>query len=421
MPKDGTGIDGIYETHDGSQVAYQVKYRQKQQLTFAEVAPFLGITEQFSDRVIFTNAATLSDKAIVRTRWVNREVFRALSPDALSAIEAWLKQKPLPVVRAKPDPNYQTQALADIKRTLATNDRATVVMACGTGKTLVSLWAAEQETPETVLVLVPSLTLLKQTLLEWSEQTSWDKQFSYLCVCSDPTVNLKDDALNTNTSEVGFRVDTDPAIVRQFLERQTTDIKIVFSTYQSAHVVAAGAKGLRPFDLAIFDEAHKTIRGASSYAVSDENIRIKKRLFLTATPRHVDIHHRDKEGEFRFYSMDDEAVYGPRAHTLSFGTAANKGIICRYKVIIALINKEMVDDFTRKQGITLVEKDEIGARWMATLIAVQKAIGQVDAKKVISFHSRVRLAQEFASKEPRGIAYRASKRVPQARGALPCF
>ena len=103
--------------------------------------------------------------------------------------------------------------------------------------------------------------------------------------------------------------------------------------------------------------------------------------------------------------MDDEAIYGPRAHTLSFGTAANKGIICRYKVIIALIDKEMVDDFTRKQGITLVEKDEIGARWMANLIAVQKAIEEVDAKKIISFHSRVRLAQEFASKEPRGIAY----------------
>jgi predicted helicase len=326
LPNDVTGIDGIYETHDGSKVAYQVKYRQKQQLTFAEVAPFLGITEQFSDRVIFTNAATLSDKAVVRTRWVNREVFRTLSPDALSAIEAWLKQKPLPIVRAKPDPNYQVDALADIKAALAKQDRATVVMACGTGKTLVSLWAAEQEAPKTVLVLVPSLTLLKQTLLEWSEQTSWSEQFSYICVCSDPTVDLKDDALNTDTSEVGFRVDTDPAIVRQFLERQTTDIKVVFSTYQSAHVVAKGASGLAPFDLAIFDEAHKTIRGASSYAISDENIRIRKRLFLTATPRHVDIRHRDKEGEFRFYSMNDEAIYGPRAHTLSFGTAANKGI-----------------------------------------------------------------------------------------------
>ena len=345
------------------------------------------------------------DKAIARTRWVNGEAFRALSPDALNTIEAWLKQKPLPIVRAKPDPNYQVHVLEDIKATLATHDRATVVMACGTGKTLVSLWAAEQEAPKSVLVLVPSLTLLKQTLLEWSEQTSWGKQFSYICVCSDPTVDLKDDALNTDTSEVGFRVDTDPAIIRQFLQRKTDDIKVVFSTYQSAHVVGEGANGLTSFDLAIFDEAHKTIRGASSYAISDDNMRIRKRLFLTATPRHVDIHHRDKEGEFRFYSMDDKTIYGPRAHTLSFGTAANKGIICRYKVIVALIDKEMVDDFTRKQGITFVEKDEIGARWMANLIAVQKAIEEVGAKKIISFHSRVRLAQEFASKEPRGIAY----------------
>ena len=86
LPKDATGIDGIYETHDGSHVAYQVKYRQKNQLTFAEVAPFLGITEKFADRVIFTNAATLSEKALVRTRWVSGEVFRALSTESLSAI-----------------------------------------------------------------------------------------------------------------------------------------------------------------------------------------------------------------------------------------------------------------------------------------------------------------------------------------------
>jgi predicted helicase len=103
--------------------------------------------------------------------------------------------------------------------------------------------------------------------------------------------------------------------------------------------------------------------------ISDENIRIKKRLFLTATPRHIDIRHRDKEGEFRVYSMDDEAVYGPRAHTLSFGGAAEKGIICRYKVIISLIDKEMVDDFTRKRGITLVEHDEVSARWISSKLS----------------------------------------------------
>src|SRR5262249_6498585 len=162
------------------------------------------------DRIIFTNAATLSDKAILRTRWVSAEIFRSLSSDALSRIEAWLKIEPSPIVRLRPDPNYQVQALTDIKAAFEKQDRATVVMACGTGRTLVALWAAEQASPKTVLVLVPSLTLLQQTLREWSEQTGWGSSFSYICVCSDPTVGLKDDALNTDKTEVGFRIDTDP-------------------------------------------------------------------------------------------------------------------------------------------------------------------------------------------------------------------
>lgn len=390
LPGNGTGIDGIYEAHDGSHVAYQVKYRRNHNLTYAEVAPFLGITEKFQerDRIIFTNAIALSDMAVARTRWFSGEVFNELSEPQLKQIEAWLKEKPVPFVRAIPDPNYQVQALAGIDATFQKHTRATVVMACGTGKTLLALWAAEQAKPKTVLVLLPSLTLLQQTLREWSEQTSWGSKFSYLCVCSDKTVGLKNDDLNIDTSEVGFRVDTDPAIVREFLERQTDDIKVIFSTYHSTEAVAEGSKGLAPFDLSIFDEAHKTTGlsgGAFSYALSDEKVRINKRLFLTATPRHIDIRKRDKEGEFRVQSMDDETIYGPRAHTLSFGAAANKGIICRYKVIISLIDKKMVDDFTRNNGITLVEGDEIGARWVANLIALDQAVKKVDAKKSSRF------------------------------------
>ena len=408
LPPDTTGIDGIYEAHDGSHVAYQVKYRQRPQLTYAEVAPFLGITERFTDRVIFTNAATLSDKAIQRTRWFSREAFLALSAEALAKIEAWLKQKPISVLRAQPDPRYQTQALADIKSTLAVHDRGNVVMACGSGKTLVSLWAAEQAEPKTVLVLVPSLTLLQQTLQEWSEQTSWGSRFSYICVCSDKTVGLKDDALNTDKSEVGFRVDTDPETVRRFLTRETNDVKIVFSTYQSAPVVSEGARGLPPFDLAIFDEAHKTTGregGLFSFGLFNANIPIRKRLFLTATPRHIDIRHRDKEGEFKVQSMDDETVYGPRSHTLSFAAAVKKGIICPYKVIISLIDKQMVSDFARRHGITIVKRDEISARWVANLIALQQAVEKVGADNIITFHSRVKTAQEFAASEPRGIGF----------------
>src|SRR5262249_53971975 len=54
-------------------------------------------------------------------------------------------------------------------------------------------------------------------------------------------------------------------------------------------------------------------------------------------------------------------------------------------------------------GITLVEGDQQATRWVATLIAVKKAIGETRATKVITFHSRVSHAQAFAGCPPRGI------------------
>jgi predicted helicase len=103
-------------------------------------------------------------------------------------------------------------------------------------------------------------------------------------------------------------------------------------------------------------------------------------------------------------SMDDEQIYGPRAHSLSFSAAPRLGVICPYKVIVSLIDKEMVTDFAMKHGITLVENDTIGARWVANLIAMDQAIKRVRATKIISFHSRVNLAIQFASDSPRGIS-----------------
>jgi superfamily II DNA or RNA helicase len=409
LPSDGTGIDGVYEAHDGSHVAYQVKYRQKANLTYREVAPFLGLTEQFSDRVIFTNASTLAHQALPRTRWVSRQDFAALSPEALTEICGWITEKPAPHPRATPDPRYQTQVLEDIAQTLETNSRATVVMACGTGKTLVALWAVEQAKPKSVLVLLPSLSLVQQTVREWTRHTNLGSRFRFICVCSDDTVAGKrdSDALELDTTDLGFRVDTDPNTVKRFLSASDNAVRVVFSTYQSSDVVSAGTKGLNPFEIAVFDEAHKTTGlagGQFSRPLSDAHIRIKKRLFFTATPRHIDIRSkRDKDGEYKVQSMDDPEVYGPRAHTLSFKAAADKGVICPYKVVISVVDKNLVDDFARKNGITLVDGDEVGTRWVSNLVALQQAIEHTAATKAITFHSRVNLAQDFASDSPRGI------------------
>ncbi len=406
LPSHDAGIDGIYQTFDGRYVAYQAKYRQAKTLSFGEVSTFLSLSDQFEERVIFSTADTLREIAADRSRFVSGQEFRDLSEAAFAQIIACIKSLPDPVIKAAPDPRYQTQALEDIAASLVEHDRANVVMACGTGKTFVSLWATEALNPKTVLVLLPSLSLLKQTLKEWSEQSGWGDLFSYICVCSDKTVGLKNDGLNIDQKEAGFRVDTDPEMVRSFLQRPSNTVKVVFSTYQSSPVVGAATVGLPPFDVGIFDEAHKTVglaKSAFGFALFDDKLAIRKRLFFTATPRHYNTRKQDKDGDLQVVSMDDETVYGPRAHTLTFGAAAELGVICPYKVVISLIDKQQVDDFVRRNGITLVDGDPVATQWVANQIALEKAVSKVDARKIITFHSRVNSAEDFASDNTSGM------------------
>ena len=188
-------------------------------------------------------------------------------------------------------------------------------MACGTGKTLISLWAAEQASPKRVLVLVPSLALLRQTLHEWAHFTRWGNDFRFLCVCSDPTVSRGIDELILRPEDTDFPVSTDASEVERFLAQTGDGLQLVFSTYQSAQVVAEGLEKSDFFDIGIFDEAHKTAGREGSkftFALSDDNLPIRKRLFFTATPRHYDIPNKDKEGDAKLvFSMNNEQVYGP--------------------------------------------------------------------------------------------------------------
>lgn len=81
---------------------------------------------------------------------------------------------------------HQTQAIRAVLKGFAASNRGQLIMACGTGKTLTALFIAERLEAKRTLVLVPSLSLLAQTLREWTANTSED--FDCLAVCSDDTV-----------------------------------------------------------------------------------------------------------------------------------------------------------------------------------------------------------------------------------------
>ena len=68
---------------------------------------------------------------------------------------------------------------------------------------------------------------------------------------------------------------TDVGEVREFLAAPGDGVQIVFSTYQSAHVVGKAAQNIDGFDLGIFDEAHRTAgrEGAKfGFALENKNL-----------------------------------------------------------------------------------------------------------------------------------------------------
>jgi superfamily II DNA or RNA helicase len=410
LPADSKGIDGVYEDASGNIIPYQVKYRtDKETLPYGEVSSFLGITEEsLKDRVIFTNARNLAADITKRKglRSFKAAQFHSLTEEDFNRIHAWLSDKKPTFKRWSPQP-HQKEAIEKITAALKETDRTTAVMACGTGKTLVALWAAEAQDPKTVLVLVPSLALLSQTLPDWCKQTSWGERFRYLCVCSDASVDrsAKEDEYALKQSDLEFSVTTDAKVVKDFVSDNRSGVNVIFSTYQSAEVVAEGIKG-ETIDLGIFDEAHKTTgpkEGLFAFGLNDKNLRIKKRLFLTATPRHYKLNKRDKDGDFQVVSMSNEEIYGKVSYRLPFSAAVAANIIVPYKVIISVSLNNEVDAEFLKRGSTIVRRDELDARWVANQIALKRAIEKTRTSKIITFHSRVKQAKDFAGDDSWGI------------------
>ncbi len=184
-------------------------------------------------------------------------------------------------------------------------------------------------------MLVPSLSLLGQTLREWNANASG--AFESLAVCSDETV-VGEDELVQHTSELGLAVTTSPEAIAAFLSHRGR--RVVFATYQSSPQIAAAYRS-RPlaFDLAIADEAHRCAgRVTSEFAtiLDAQPIRARRRLFMTATPRYYTRRLRDEAGlrDVEVASMDDEAGLGPVLHRLTFGDAITRGLLSDYQVVV---------------------------------------------------------------------------------------
>jgi predicted helicase len=85
--------------------------------------------------------------------------------------------------RKYPVHTHSKQAIDEYLAGVADSKKGRLIMACGAGKTLVGLWECESSGSIRTLVLIPSLSLIKQ--ISRKRYDSSIEPFPALSVCSD--------------------------------------------------------------------------------------------------------------------------------------------------------------------------------------------------------------------------------------------
>lgn len=424
------GIDLVAEDHDRKLWAIQAKaYDPSYSISKRDIDKFVAE----SSRKIFTHRlliGTTDKRHHIATRLMDDLGIPFIGLTKLREADDYLDWpatpealKPSKPAKTKKPHDYQKTAITDVVKGFKSADRGQLIMACGTGKTLTAWFITEKLAAERTLVLVPSLSLLKQTMREW-QTANPKKPFAALPVCSDETVgSLGEDAAVSHTSDLGVPVTTDPEVIAEFL-RKRSGPRVVFSTYQSSPQIAEAFKlGRVPaFDVVIADEAHRVAGPVSSdfgTVLDPAAIKAKRRLFMTATPRYFTgrVLRAAKDADYEVASMDDTAKFGEVFHRLTFGEAIERKLLTDYQVaIIGVDDATYLDWAQRGEPITLDGKKAVSASSLAGQIGLAKAMRKFDLRRMITFHGRVKAAKDFAASMPAVLEWMPPRERP--RGSL---
>jgi len=349
----------------------------------------------FSHRIIVTTTNNWSEHAEDALQGqhlsINKIDLQALEDSQID----WAKyqsSKSVALKSKKQLREHQQTALNAVAAGLKNAERGKLIMACGTGKTFTSLKIAERLAGKgkRVLFLVPSLSLLSQTLTEWTQET--ETPLHSFAVCSDSDVGKKrkaeDDAVQVFTHELRYPATTKTdRLAAEMLKRHDAEhMSVVFSTYHSIDVIsrAQHEHGLADFDLVICDEAHRTT--GATFGDDDESnfvrihdgadIRAAKRLYMTATPRIYGDSAKVKaeSGDVTLCSMDDEALYGKELFVINFSEAVQRGLLTDYKVLVLTVEESTIS--RRLQDMLKDENNQLKVDDAAKIVGCWKALAK---------------------------------------------
>lgn len=409
IEKKDSGVDGLIIREDDKTAAYQVKFRTNRvKPKYDELAKFWVEAKRTDFNYTIANCYSVTDLSQKNEKHLQILVdeFDLLDDIFFEEFFAFANNKTLKKKKKHTPHDFQKEIIKDVVAGFKTAERGKLIAACGTGKTLTALWITEEMDNDTVLFLAPSLALIKQTLESWADQAKFP--FSYLCVCSDKTVSSDLDDGDISTSELNVPVTTSPSEIVDFIKTKTNFKKYVFSTYQSLQVVAEAMSYTNnfTFDLIIFDEAHRTAGAKETqlfgFALTNQSISSKKRLFMTATERLIKprLKKAAKEAGKVIFSMDDETVYGKTFHKYNFGDAISDEVISDYEIVVAGIQQSDYYKWIKEnkdiEALVNSNAEYSTAQILFSQLILAKAIKEYPISKIISFHSSVNNAKLFA-------------------------
>jgi len=207
-------------------------------------------------------------------------------------------------------------------------DKGMLVIICGFGKTLISLWIAQELNSNTILIGVPNKLLLKQ----------WEKVICELFPSFKSLI-------------VSGGVDIQTIITHL----QKNDKCITITTYSSAHKVYTATQEIKfTFDMKLNDECHHLttsnmrLSNTTKKYIQMLNIPSVKQLSLTATLKQLE----NESNDMDIVSNDNVDYFGEIIDRKCLLEAINEDIICDYVIQTIVTNEEQLEQQFVKFHIT---------------------------------------------------------------------
>ncbi|MCX4755091.1 DEAD/DEAH box helicase [Kitasatospora purpeofusca] len=347
------------------------------------------------------------------TATAEQDVPAALRAQAVPPVPA---QQPSGTTAVNPLPLhwFQKDAVAAAVKAVKNGGRATIVAATGSGKTLIAAGCARRLAARgRVLVLVPTIELLEQTAEAWSLKGG--RRGLAVAACS------RAEALES--AEAGGRVHAQvttqaPRIADLVTKLKAGEPVTVYATYASLERIVKAHKdfGLPVWDVVVIDEAHRTAgsEGKAWAAIhSDEKVPALRRLYFTATPKIADDTRAkagladlttDADGQGAeqlpaLCSMTDTRIYGETVYTWTLGQGIEHGYLADYRVLVPVVTDEDLRELLNLPAVADLRSQRSNEELLrlALQIAVLRAVADLELRRVITFHSRVTAAREFAT------------------------